>query len=252
MRKNNGPNIFSNAIQDLRKNKQTTSKKGTNYEVRGMVVDDMIDFDEESEKLGDDLEIETFSNKIKSAVIKTSSTPYPISLNAATSRHHNKTNIKIVKSENNTQILLNPKNAHQFNLKKNNDGGIWKHDLFDGISTKKHILFIRNLSALMPENKLKDIFIQFGHIVSVKIDRGTAEVVYSRKEYAITAVENTNGMELFGKAIKTTYYEEDNGNESTDRKRSNSKKTIKELNNGVRQISLEKRESIWDRIKLNN
>ena len=69
------------------------------------------------------------------------------------------------------------------------------------------------------------------------MERDTAEVYYNKKEQAQAAANTANGMEIFGKIIKVTYYE--NNNEEN-------KKIIE-----IKKFS-DKREDIWQRVKLKN
>jgi RNA recognition motif-containing protein len=231
MQTNNGKNIFSNALKDIKKSKTQGNTKPRPV-TKTQQDEDMIDFDEEMKTLGEDIHTENFSNKIKSAVIKTSNTPFPVS-----SVGSDKTApIKIIKTDGNIKIIISNKGKH--NVQKADQ---WKHDLFNEMPSKSYIVFIRNLSHLMTETKLKEIYSQYGNIVSAKIDRGTAEIKYTRKDMAMKAIESTNGKEFFGKVIKASYYEDDEANN----------KKIERSGSRVN-VSREKRDSIWNRIKLNN
>jgi RNA recognition motif-containing protein len=235
MNKQNG-NIFTHALKDIKRSHTKTTVNKANNE------DMIIDFDEESEKLGEDIQTINFSSKIKSAVVKTNQTPYPVSLKARESDKPN-SRVTIIKSQNgSTKIILNKKSSNN-----ENDNTF---DLCNELHSKAYIVFIRNLSTLMTETKLKEIFSQYGFIISAKIDRGTAEIRYFRKENALKAIEATNGFGFFGKIIKASYYEEEEGNkelkdEGFNKDRSDSK-------NKVNNIKVEKRDSIWGRIKFNN
>lgn len=64
------------------------------------------------------------------------------------------------------------------------------------------------------------------------MERDTAEIYYSKKEQALKAAEQANSMEVFGKQIKVTYYENDDDNKKVDYVSST-------------------RTDIWNRIQLN-
>ncbi len=69
------------------------------------------------------------------------------------------------------------------------------------------------------------------------MDRGCAEIYYYKRENAIKAAEGTDGIGIFGKNIKVTFYE--------------TKKEDDDLSGRNIHINRDDRNSIWDRIKLN-
>jgi RNA recognition motif-containing protein len=150
---NNTKNIFSYAIKDLKKNKP----------VRGLYSDDFIDFNEESNRLGENIETKTYSSKIKSVVVKHNtpfhSSPKIITLDDSMSK------LKIVKALNSTSIILPGKNE-DINMSRNDK---WKHDLFNEESAYNYSAFIRNMPNLMTESKLKEIYSKFGVIKAIKV-----------------------------------------------------------------------------------
>ena len=113
---------------------------------------------------------------------------------------------------------------------------------------KNYKVFIRNLSNSVVKSELYEIFSQYGVISGInvlnifkQIERDTAEIFYIRKDCAFKAAEYANGLEINGKSIKATFYDED----------SNIK--IKETKNDIIiQINTTKKEPIWNRIKLAN
>jgi hypothetical protein len=149
----NTKNIFSYAIKDLKKNKP----------IRGLYSDDFIDFNEESNKLGENIETKNYSSKIKSAVVK-NNTPFYSSGPKVITLDHKTNSVKIVRTETNTHIILSSRND-EINITKNDK---WKHDLFNEDSSYNYSVFIRNMSNLMTECKLKEIYSKFGAIMAVK------------------------------------------------------------------------------------
>lgn len=51
------------------------------------------------------------------------------------------------------------------------------------------------------------MFEKYGQIISLKIERNTAEVYYSNSQYATKASTNANGSVIGGSTIKVTYYD---------------------------------------------
>ena len=110
------------------------------------------------------METEIYSSKIRSAVVR-NHTPFHSSGPKIITLEDRSNKVKVVKSENNTQILL-PEKGHEVNIIKNDK---WKHDLFNEESAYYYSAFIRNLSNLMTESKLNEIYSKFGVIMAIKV-----------------------------------------------------------------------------------
>ncbi|KAJ7568108.1 hypothetical protein O6H91_01G018700 [Diphasiastrum complanatum] len=96
--------------------------------------------------------------------------------------------------------------------------GTWQHDKFDdGISTVGKAagietgikLYISNLEYGVSNEDVKELFSEVGELkhCSINYDRigrskGTAEVVYTKKEDAISAIKRYNSVQLDGKPMK--------------------------------------------------
>ncbi len=258
MQKSGFKGIFKNAITKI-KECHLTARRLDSKDVN--MLDDEIDF--ENEKLGETVEVP--QTKMRSAIIQNEKkiTPYQMKNEVSYKR------IKIIKNDNvnsskiitknigEKKILLKRKLSPLIrkinpitnqNLNKS-DNFTWKHDLFTDIPTSNYKLFIRNLSNMVTQNDLHQILSEYGIISGInvnslfkQIERDTAEVFFVRKDSAIRAAENANGLEIHGKRIKTTFYDEDV-------KRNNSRDTKNDI---IIHINNSKKEPIWNRIKLAN
>lgn len=172
---NKGKNIFSNALKDIQRN-NTESNTNLKYKVKGMYseIDDVIDFDRESDRLGESVDP---SSRMRSAVIPVMTKPYPVSshrnIPLSNIRHSNvNKKIKIIKKTGgNGKIVLISTNKHDNNnikVKTNLDDN-WKHDLYTEASNFKHIAFIRNLPRIMTEKLLRQIYSEYGNITGVNV-----------------------------------------------------------------------------------
>ena len=248
MQKGGFKGIFKNAITKV-KECHLTSIKDSND-----IMDDEIDF--ENQKLGES-QYEPPNSKMRSAIISNEkkNTPYQMSSNSESKVKHLivvKNNKKTVKTIGNKKILLKRQSSPS-NILPNNkflnksDNFTWKHDLFNDIPKINYKVFIRNLSLSVTQEKLRDIFSEYGIIsginvkkLIIQIERDTAEIYFIRKDSAGNAAKNANGREINGKKIKSTFYDEDIKNQTE-------KKSDILIN-----INSKKREPIWDRIKLVN
>ncbi|KII65026.1 Aly/REF export factor 2 [Thelohanellus kitauei] len=80
---------------------------------------------------------------------------------------------------------------------------------FSNFSNSKGTIFISNLSFLVTEEDLKEMFETCGTLQSVSIDRdqhghsiGSAEVVFENEESSELAVEHFNGIKLDSRVLK--------------------------------------------------
>jgi hypothetical protein len=174
---NKSKNIFSSALKEIKKsniynfsdnknnstNNLTTSNKKKSRTGRINDADDMdleIDFEKESDTLGEDMQAKQDlltiknnknSNKLKNVVIENK--PYP------ESRH-----INIQLAESGKVLTIKPKINNITTI--NND---WKHDKFKEIPEYKYSIFIRNLPKVLGDIKLKEIFSNFGVVIGVHV-----------------------------------------------------------------------------------
>jgi hypothetical protein len=67
-------------------------------------------------------------------------------------------------------------------------------------------VFIRNWSPSLDEGKLKELFIKYGTITGVKVEKETAEVRYTTADAAQRAVASADRSCVGGRYLKVTYY----------------------------------------------
>lgn len=69
------------------------------------------------------------------------------------------------------------------------------------------ILVVKNLPFNIKGEELYDIFTRFGEVIQIRKDKkGTAIIVYEKREYSKNAYKELNGFNVSGKYIYCYYY----------------------------------------------
>eukprot|EP00742_Colponemidia_sp_Colp-10_P001858 GILJ01001988.1.p1 GENE.GILJ01001988.1~~GILJ01001988.1.p1 ORF type:complete len:218 (+),score=23.86 GILJ01001988.1:28-681(+) len=110
------------------------------------------------------------------------------------------------------------------------DDGKWQHDLFDGVrpaSTRVvvvdpvvsagAVVFVRNLPPDVSAQFVRTVFEEAGSLLGVKVDRGTAEVTFARKDVASKAVTLFHGRTVRGRKMKVALVEKSDATASSSR-----------------------------------
>eukprot|EP00743_Colponemidia_sp_Colp-15_P008587 GILK01009345.1.p1 GENE.GILK01009345.1~~GILK01009345.1.p1 ORF type:complete len:210 (-),score=19.89 GILK01009345.1:50-634(-) len=95
----------------------------------------------------------------------------------------------------------------------------WKHDLFDGVPTASPgaVVFVRNLPPDVSAILVRTMFEEAGPLLGVKVERGTAEVTFERKDVAAKAVALFHGRTVRGRKMKVAVVETNDATTSSSR-----------------------------------
>ena len=172
MQKGGFKGIFKNAITNVKECHLSSRKDNIS-------LDEEIDFD--NVKLGDS-KYDAPHTKMRSAIILNEKkiTPYQMHSNIDKKIKHLNVvkHIKkiVTKSIGDKKILLkrhttlSPKRIlSNSNIINKSDNFTWKHDLFSEIPKKNYKVFIRNLSISVTQEKLNDIFSEYGVISGINV-----------------------------------------------------------------------------------
>jgi hypothetical protein len=93
--------------------------------------------------------------------------------------------------------------------KKNDSNDMWKHDLYDGPTrtaattvTMDCKVFVRNLPDMISSQHLKDLLQNDDEVVGIRMDNGTAEINFQRRDAAQKAADHLNGKMFRGNKLK--------------------------------------------------
>jgi len=91
--------------------------------------------------------------------------------------------------------------------KKNDSNDMWKHDLYDGPATVTTVtmdckVFVRNLPDMISSQHLKDLLQNDDEVVGIRMDNGTAEINFQRRDAAQKAADHLNGKLFRGNKLK--------------------------------------------------
>jgi len=91
--------------------------------------------------------------------------------------------------------------------KKNDSNDMWKHDLYEGPAKVQSItldckVFVRNLPDMISSQHLKDLLQNDDEVTGIRMDNGTAEINFSRRDAAQKAADHLNGKTFRGNKLK--------------------------------------------------